>query len=79
MWISYDMTGSLKPETSHATIQRSQEERSVRDVLVGYSYAIHHPGLGDRYPGRGCEGHLKVVLDGMPAEIACYGDGCRAS
>lgn len=75
MWISYDLTGSLKPETSHATIQRSQEDRSVRDVLVGFF--VRNPTTQAweiDIRAEAVKDTLKVVLDGMPAEIACYGD-----
>ena len=36
MWIPYDLMGSLKPETSAATIERSKADRTVRDVIVGF-------------------------------------------
>ena len=75
MWIPYDLTGSLKSETSAASLQRSQADRSVRDVLVGFF--VRNPITQSweiDVRAESARDVLTVELDGMPAEIACYGD-----
>lgn len=75
MWIPYDLTGSLKGETSAASLQRSQADRSVRDVLVGFF--VRNPITQSweiDVRAESAKEVLTVALDGMPAEIACYGD-----
>lgn len=75
MWIPYDLAGSLKAETSASTIQRSQSDRSVRDVLVGFF--VRNPITQSWEIDIRAESAKQVLtaeLDGMPAEIACYGD-----
>lgn len=75
MWIPYDLTGSLKPETAASTIARSQADRSVRDVLVGFF--VRNPvtqtwAIDIRADA--VTQVLNVRIDDMPTEIACYGD-----
>lgn len=75
MWIPYDLTGSLKGETSAASLQRSQADRSVRDVLVGFF--VRNPITQSweiDIRADAIKEVLTVELDGMPTEIACYGD-----
>ena len=75
MWIPYDLTGSLKGETSAASLQRSQADRSVRDVLVGFF--VRNPITQSweiDIRAEAVKEVLRVDLDGMSAEIACYGD-----
>lgn len=75
MWIPYDSTGSLKGETSAASLQRSQADRSVRDVLVGFF--VRNPITQSweiDIRAEAVKEVLRVDLDGMSAEIACYGD-----
>lgn len=75
MWIPYDLTGSLKAETSAATIQRSQADHTVRDVLVGFF--VRNPVTQTweiDIRAEAVKDTIKVELSGMPAEIACYGD-----
>ena len=74
MWIPYDLTGSLKAETSAASIRRSQADRSVRDVLVGFF--VRNPITQSWEIDIRAEAVKEVLtakLDGMPTEIACYG------
>lgn len=75
MWIPYDLTGSLKAETPAATIQRSQADRAVRAVIVGFFVRnpITQSWEIDVRADAVRDVHT-VEVDGMPAEIACYGD-----
>lgn len=75
MWIPYDLAGSLKGETSATSLQRSQADRSVRDVLVGFF--VRNPVTQSWEIDIRAEAVKEVLtaeLDGMPTEIACYGD-----
>lgn len=75
MWIPYDLASSLKAETSVATVERSYADRSVRDVLVGFF--VRNP-ITQTWEidvlAEAVKDVLAVRVNGMAAEIACYGD-----
>ncbi|ACK81486.1 methylamine utilization protein MauJ [Methylorubrum extorquens] len=75
MWIPYDLAGSFKAETPTSTIERSRADRSMRDVLVGFF--VRNPITQSweiDIRADAVKDVLTVDLEGMPTEIACYGD-----
>lgn len=74
MWIPYDLVGSLKPETSADSVERSKADRSVRSVLVGFFLRNPVTQVWDiDIRTDSVNRALTAAVDGQRAEIAFYG------
>ncbi|MFD1330929.1 methylamine utilization protein MauJ [Methylopila musalis] len=75
MWIPYDLMGALKAETPAPSVEASKADRAPRDIVIGFF--VRNPVTQTWEIDVRAEAVNRVYfrdVQGMPAEIAFYGD-----